>query len=80
MPVFKSFIKKTVNKDNARPFKAAKNLKMMVIDARTGKKANYGSKKTIVEVFKSKTFENKYFNDNDDLKYKISEKNILKFY
>ena len=80
MPVFKSFIRKTVNKDNARPFKASKNLKMMVVDSKTGKKASYGSKKTIVEVFKSNTFENKYFNDNDDLKYKISEKNILKFY
>ena len=47
---------------------------------RLEKKRAMDQKKTIVEVFKSNTFENKYFNDNDDLKYKISEKNILKFY
>ena len=27
MPIFKSFIKKTINKDNARPFKVSKNIK-----------------------------------------------------
>ena len=51
MPIFKSFIKKTVKKSDARPFKIAKNIKMMVIDAKTGKKASFGSKKTIIEVF-----------------------------
>ena len=45
MPVFKEFIKKTANTYNARPFKVADNIKMMVVDAKTGKKAN--SKTTV---------------------------------
>ena len=54
MPIFKDFIKKAVNNYEARPFKIAKNIKMMVIDAETGKKADFGSKKTIIESFKKK--------------------------
>ena len=52
MPVFKDFIKKTANSYNARPFKVADNIKMMVVDAKTGKKANLKSKNTIIESFK----------------------------
>ena len=37
---------------DARPFKVATNIKMMVVDAKTGKKANFNSKKTIIEAFK----------------------------
>jgi len=80
MPVFKYFIKKALKKQEARPFKVAKNIKMMVVDAKTGQKASFGSKKTIIEVFKKETLEKKFFDDIDDLKYKVSNKNILKFY
>ncbi len=80
MPVFKSFIKKAVNKGNARPFKVAKNIKMMVVDAKTGKKANFNSKSTVVEAFKKENLKKNFFDYNDNLKYKLSEKNILKFY
>ena len=80
MPVFKHFIKKALKKEDARPFKVAKNIKMMVVDAKTGKKANFGSKQTIVEAFKKETLEKNFFDNNDDLKYKVSNKNILKFY
>tara|TARA_B100000686_G_scaffold312191_1_gene356506 strand:- start:721 stop:1596 length:876 start_codon:yes stop_codon:yes gene_type:complete len=80
MPVFKHFIKKALKKEDARPFKVAKNIKMMVVDAKTGKKANFGSKKTIVEAFKKEKLKKNFFDDNKDLKYKISNINILKFY
>ena len=45
MPIFKTFIKNAVKKKDARPFKVAENIKMMVIDPITGKKANFASKK-----------------------------------
>ena len=33
MPIFKSFIKEAVKKRDARPFKVADNITMMVVDA-----------------------------------------------
>jgi len=80
MPIFKHFIKKAIKKTDARPFKVAKNIKMMVIDAKTGKKASFGSKKTIIEVYKKDNIKVINFEDKDDLKYKINKNNILKFY
>ena len=80
LPIFKSFIKKAVKKEDARPFKVDKNIKMMVVDSKTGKKANFSSKKTIIESFKKENVKKKYFSDIDGLKYKVSENNILKFY
>ena len=80
MPIFKEFIKKAVNNYEARPFKVAKNIKMMVIDAKTGKKADYSSKETIIESFKKEKIENNSNTDIEDLGYKISKNNILKFY
>ena len=80
LPIFKVFIKNTVRKKDARPFKVAKNIKMMVIDLITGKKANFGSKKTIIEVFKKNRLENINFEGKDDLQYKVKKNNILRFY
>ncbi len=80
LPIFKEFIKKAVNNYDARPFKIAKGIKMMVIDAETGKKADFGSKKTIIESFKKEKFENQTFISNDDRNYNKLKKNILKFY
>ena len=79
MPIFKSFIKKTIKKADARPFKVAKNIKMMVIDEKTGKKASFGSKKTIIEVFKkdNTNLKNHQFKDIND---RLKNNNILKFY
>ena len=73
LPIFKEFIKKAVNKREARPFKVAKNMKFMVIDSKTGKRADFGSKKTIIEVFK-----NNNFDQNQNLKYNRNK--TLKFY
>jgi len=80
MPIFKTFVKKAIKKGDARPFKVAKNINMMVIDSKTGKKANFGSKETIIEVFKKNIIENKNFKDNDNLNYEFKKNNILKFY
>ena len=78
MPVFKDFIKKTANSYNARPFKVADNIKMMVVDAKTGKKANLKSKNTIIESFKKIDNKSDILLNNIDSRFNIS--NILKFY
>ena len=80
MPIFKEFVKNAVNSYQARPFKVAKNIKMMVVDEKTGKKANFRSKKTIIESFKKEKFENISNTAIYDLNYKISKNDILKFY
>ena len=53
---------------------------MMVIDAETGEKADFGSNKTIIESYKKEKFENQTFISNDKYKSDIYKKNILKFY
>tara|TARA_B100000674_G_scaffold492614_1_gene512985 strand:- start:831 stop:3167 length:2337 start_codon:yes stop_codon:yes gene_type:complete len=78
MPVFKEFIKKTANTFNARPFKVAENIKMMVVDAKTGKKANPGTKQTIIESFKTNDNQSDILSDNFDSR--LNSTNILKFY
>ena len=80
MPIFKNFIQNGINKKNARPFKVAKNIIMMVVDENTGKKADFSSNKTIIESFKKEEIENDIKIGIDDLNYKISKNNILKFY
>ncbi len=79
MPIFKSFVKKAIKKGDARPFKVAKNIKFLVIDQKTGRKADFGSKTTIIEAFKKS---NKKQNSltKDDLNLKLDKNNILKFY
>ena len=80
MPIFKKFIKNSVNNHEARPFKVAKGIKMMVVDSVTGKKADFGSKKTIIESFKEEKIENISNIVIDDLNNNVSKNNILKFY
>ncbi len=79
LPIFKSFIKKAVKRSDARPFKVAKNIKFLVIDQKTGRKANFGSKTTIIEAFKKNDL-TKNLLINDDLNLKLDKNNILKFY
>ncbi len=79
MPVFKNFIKKAINKKNARPFKVAKGIEMMVIDGKTGKNVEYGSTDTIIEAFKIDN-KNNFFEKNQNLNYKLSDKHIFNFY
>ena len=78
MPVFKEFIKRTANTDNARPFKVADNIKMMVIDSKTGKKANSKTKLPIIESFKINEDKSNIFSNKFDSRFNAT--NILKFY
>jgi len=79
LPVFKEFIKNAIKKKDARPFKVADNITMMVVDPLTGKRASFGSKKTIVEVFKkNKPFSTK--DENVDIINRFKNNNILRFY
>ncbi|MDA9721069.1 PBP1A family penicillin-binding protein [Candidatus Pelagibacter sp.] len=78
MPVFKEFIKKTANTYNARPFKVAENIQMMVVDAKTGEKANSKTKEAIIESFKIINDKSDSLYDNIDSR--LNTTNILKFY
>ena len=78
MPVFKEFIKKTANTYNARPFKVADNIKMMVVDGKTGKRANFKTKQAIIESFKINNYDSESLLDNID--DRLNTTNILKFY
>ena len=79
LPIFKEFIKDAVKKKDARPFKVADNIKMMVIDPLTGQKAQFASTKTIIEAYKINDLD-----DQSELKLNINNRlrqnNILKFY
>ena len=79
MPIFKKFIKNSTKKKDARPFKVANDVVMMVVDSETGEKASFGTKKTIIEVFKKKDI-----NNEDLIKSKINNRlknnNVLRFY
>jgi len=78
LPIFKNFIKNSVKKSQARPFKAAKDTIMMVVDPSTGQKAKFTSKNTIIEVFKKKNVvDGKVLYSNSD---RLDINNILKFY
>ncbi len=79
MPIFKSFVKKAIKKGDARPFKVAKNIKFLVVDQKTGRKADFGSKTTIIEAFKKNDLTNSLI-ENENLNMKIDKNNILKFY
>ena len=78
LPIFKEFIKKTVKKAEARPFKVAEGTVMMVVDPVSGQKAKFSSKNTIIEVYKEQNvIDGKvtYINNN-----RLDSNNILKFY
>ena len=78
LPVFKNFIIKAVKKSDARPFKVADQIIMMVVDPVTGQKAKFSSKDTILEAYKSKNIRDGmilYSNNN-----RLDSNNILKFY
>ena len=78
LPIFKDFIKQAVKKSDARPFKAAEDTIMMVVDPKTGQKARFSSKNTIIEVFKKENVVNgKVLYSNTD---RLDSNNILRFY
>ncbi len=78
LPIFENFIKLAVKKSDARPFKVADKIIMMVIDPLTGQKAKFSSKDTILESYKSKNFvDGKILYSNNN---RLDSNNILKFY
>jgi penicillin-binding protein 1A len=79
LPIFKNFVKEAIKKEEARPFKVADNILMMVIDPITGQKAKFQSKTTIIESYKMNYVEKKNIS-NIHIKNRIKNNNILKFY
>ena len=79
MPIFKEFVKIAVKKKDARPFKVADKITMMVIDPKTGKKASFGTKKTIIEAYKKDEIETKNAS-NLKINNILKNNNILRFY
>ena len=78
LPIFKDFIKKAVKKSDARPFKAAEDTILMVVDPKTGQKAKFSSKNTIVEAYKKKNVvDGKVLYTNSN---RLDTANILEFY
>ena len=78
LPIFENFIKNSVKKNDARPFKVADGVTMMVVDPLTGQKASLSSKNTIVEAYKSKNvIDGKVLYSNNN---RLDTNNILKFY
>ena len=79
MPIFKEYIKNSVKKEDARPFKVANNITMMVIDPLTGEKASFGTKKTIIEAYKKNDIVGDSTSINK-LNNRLKNDNVLKFY
>ncbi len=78
LPIFENFIKKAVRKSDARPFKVSEGITMMIVDSLTGQKANFSSKDTIMEAYKSNNVIDgkvQYSNKN-----RLDKNNVLKFY
>ncbi len=78
MPIFKSFVKNSVKKNNARPFKVPEGITMLVVNSNTGKKASYSDDSIIIEAFKQKDLVNNQI-QYGNVDY-ISKENIYKFY
>ena len=65
-------------KQDQKPFKVANGITMMVVDPLTGEKANFNSKNTIMEAYKSKNVvDGKIINLNNN---RLETSNILEFY
>ena len=78
LPIFEDFVKNAIKKSDARPFKVADGISMMVIDTLTGQKAKFSSKDTIIEVYKNRNVVNGevLFSNNN----RLDANNVLKFY
>lgn len=78
LPIFENFVKMAIKKSDARPFKVADGITMMVVDPSTGEKANFNSKNTIMEAYKSENIKDgKILNLNNN---RLETSNILEFY
>ena len=78
LPIFEQFVKKSVKKSDARPFKVPDKITLMVVDSDTGNKAKFSSKNTIIESYKSKNvYDGKILYSNSN---RLDTNNILRFY
>ena len=78
LPIFSEFVKKAINKSDARPFKVPEDITLMVVDPTTGEKAKFSSKNTIIESYKSKNVaDGKVLYSNNN---RLDANNILRFY
>jgi penicillin-binding protein 1A len=77
LPIFKSFVKNAVKKEDARPFKVADGILMRVIDPITGERAMTESKSTIIESYKNIEKDSAL---NKDINNRLKNDNILRFY
>jgi len=78
LPIFEEFVKKSIIKSNARPFKVPENITLMVVDPGTGNKAKFSTKNSIIESYKSENILNgKILYSNS---YRLDTNNILRFY
>ena len=78
LPIFENFVKMAIKKSDARPFKVSDGITMMVVDPSTGEKANFNSKNTITEAYKSKNVvDGMILNLNNN---RLETSNILEFY
>ena len=77
LPIFKSFVKNAVKKEEARPFKVADNIIMKVIDPITGQKPSSSTKSTIIEAYKKLPDDSLA---NQDINNRLKNNNILRFY
>ena len=77
LPIFKSFVKNGIRKEDARPFKVPDNILMKVIDPVTGQRALTESKFTIIEAYKKTKTQSVFYNDINN---RLKNDNILKFY
>jgi len=77
LPIFKSFIKNAIKKEDARPFKVADGILMRVIDPITGEKAITESKSTIIEAYKNSKIDSIL---DKDINNRLKNDNILRFY
>jgi len=77
LPIFKSFVKNAVKKEDARPFKVADDILMRVIDPVTGKKADSETKLTIIEAYKDTEIDSA---SRNDINNRLKNNNILRFY
>jgi penicillin-binding protein 1A len=78
LPIFEQFVKKSVKKSEARPFKVPDKIILMVVDSDTGNKAKFSSKNTIIESYKRKNVQDgKILFSNSN---RLDTNNILRFY
>ena len=59
--------------------KIPENITLMVVDSQTGKKVSFGSKKTLIESYKTEKI-NQNFDVNLKNNNRFNNNNILKFY